>query len=326
MARRRLQIALGCLWLLDGLFQLQPKMFTGSFAYNVILPIANGQPTFIAVPIHWAAALFLLWPAGFNLTIAAIQIIIGILILNKRTVKLGIAISVIWGMVVWIFGEALGGLFNGQFSLLTGSPGAVLIYALLGIAAYPSAIHLKPAAWLVYVWLVVWLVGAGFLMIQPNSMSNMRAVIISNAHSSPAWIDGVDNQTAQVLSNLAGHNNKSLSASSMTGMTDVSLKKSNFNNGRSSGYWLILLLGLIEIFAGAGIILNEKMKRLAIIIGSLLMLVFWIIGQSAGGYYSGLMTDLNTAPLMIILGICLYRLDINSYLEPVGDRIKQLLI
>ena len=41
---RTIQIGLGIIWILDGLLQLQPKMFGSMFANDVIMPSAQGQP------------------------------------------------------------------------------------------------------------------------------------------------------------------------------------------------------------------------------------------------------------------------------------------
>ena len=44
-ARRRLQIALGLLWLLDAALQFQPYMFSRAFATDVLAASAAGSPT-----------------------------------------------------------------------------------------------------------------------------------------------------------------------------------------------------------------------------------------------------------------------------------------
>src|SRR5262249_30266160 len=51
VTRRGIQIALGLLWLLDGLLQFQPAMLTSKFAVEVIAPAGAGQPGFIAGPV-----------------------------------------------------------------------------------------------------------------------------------------------------------------------------------------------------------------------------------------------------------------------------------
>ncbi len=38
-------------------------------------------------------------------------------------------VSVGWGLIVWAFGEAFGGIFAPGLSFLFGAPGAVIFYA-----------------------------------------------------------------------------------------------------------------------------------------------------------------------------------------------------
>ena len=49
---RTIQIGLGLLWLIDGLLQLQTKMFGKGFADNVILPATQGQPALVSSTIR----------------------------------------------------------------------------------------------------------------------------------------------------------------------------------------------------------------------------------------------------------------------------------
>ena len=42
-------------------------------------------------------------------------------------------VGVAWGLVVWVFGESFGGIFAPGLSLLTGAPGAALIYVVAGV-------------------------------------------------------------------------------------------------------------------------------------------------------------------------------------------------
>src|SRR5437016_7421852 len=75
---RMLQVALGLIWLLDGLLQLQPFMFTKAFVTQVILASADGQPAIIARPLVWAGHLMAPHIALWNALFAAIQIAIGL--------------------------------------------------------------------------------------------------------------------------------------------------------------------------------------------------------------------------------------------------------
>jgi hypothetical protein len=126
--------SLGILWLIDGLLQLQPKMFGMDFVNNVLSPNLSGQPAFLHALIAFGIRLFSSNTVVANCIAAVLQIVIGILLLcpiESEKFKLGLYLSIAWGLVVWIFGEGLGGLFTGSASLYTGAPGAALIYALI---------------------------------------------------------------------------------------------------------------------------------------------------------------------------------------------------
>ncbi|HTO72672.1 MAG TPA: hypothetical protein VMJ30_02585, partial [Gemmatimonadales bacterium] len=55
-ARRKLQLALGVIWVLDGVLQYQPSMFTKSFP-DMLAASAQGNPAVVASPISWSANL-----------------------------------------------------------------------------------------------------------------------------------------------------------------------------------------------------------------------------------------------------------------------------
>lgn len=315
MSRRQLQIALGCLWILDGLFQLQPKMFSSSFARGVILPVAIGQPAFVSDPIHWAASLFILQPILSNVLIVITQLAIGLLILSKRTVKIGLLLSIFWGLFIWGIGEAYGGIFSGQFSLLMGAPGAALIYAVLSFAAFPSQDKITPSPRLAYAWCVIWSLGALLLIFHQNSASNIHTMLIANSQNAPHWLSSVDTRAAGFIS---GANSTSAFTQKMSLMS--------LQSSASSSYWVALLLGALEMFIAIGIFMKAPLKYVSLVFGSLIMLLYWIIGQSAAGYYSGLMTDLNSAPLIILMGFAITRTNISDLMSPLMTRIKQTLV
>src|SRR5487761_639579 len=55
--RRRLQIGLGVVWLLDAALQYQPYMFSRNFVTNVLAPANMGYPALLAGPATSAARL-----------------------------------------------------------------------------------------------------------------------------------------------------------------------------------------------------------------------------------------------------------------------------
>jgi hypothetical protein len=160
--RRQLQVVLGCLWLLDGALQLQPFMLGTGFARQIMALAAAGQPTFVASPIRWAAGMIAAHPVVWDVPFAAVQLLIGVGLLVPRTVRLALGASLAWSLGVWYFGEGLGGIAGGHASLLTGAPGAALLYGVLGAAAWPRRDRpaAAPASWLRFVWAAVWTGGA----------------------------------------------------------------------------------------------------------------------------------------------------------------------
>ncbi len=137
-ARRRLQLALAALWLLDALLQVQPFMFTPSFATGVLAPAADGNPGWIAASIVWASGVVAHAPVLLNTGFAGLQLAIGLGIAWRRSLKPALAVSIAWSALVWWFGEGLGGLLSGRADALTGAPGAVLLYAVLAVLVWPA--------------------------------------------------------------------------------------------------------------------------------------------------------------------------------------------
>src|SRR5581483_1400985 len=195
VTRRGVQLTLGFLWLLDGLLQLQHQMFTSAFITQVLNPVTVGQPRFVTGIMHFWMTVFLRHPAFWNLLAACTQLGIGVLLIFKPTVRLGLLCSVLWGLFVWYVGEGLGGLLGGHTSLLMGAPGAALLYALISLAVIPpddekpKKEHRFPAAWLAFVWAIIWVGGAIYqLMPGQNTVSSLGAMIAGNAQDAPTWL------------------------------------------------------------------------------------------------------------------------------------------
>src|SRR4051794_11332088 len=104
VTRRGLQIALGLLWLLDGVLQLQPFMLRNSFGNNVIAPAGVGQPEFIAGPVHWVASVIASHPVAWDMPFAIVQLLLGVGMLIPRTTRFALAASLPWALGVWLLG------------------------------------------------------------------------------------------------------------------------------------------------------------------------------------------------------------------------------
>ena len=132
--RRLLRIGFGLLWVFDGILQAQPKMAIG-LPSQVIEPIAASSPRWVQHLVNVGGTTWSYHPMQAGASAVWIQVGIGIWLLVAARGPLsrlaGLA-SVGWGLVVWVFGEAFGGIFAPGLTWLFGAPGAVLIYAVAG--------------------------------------------------------------------------------------------------------------------------------------------------------------------------------------------------
>src|ERR1700722_11905845 len=138
--QRTFLLVLATLWLLDAVLQLQPFMFTpGANGFSGMLRgMADGDPTWIARSITWNASIVDHHPVLTNTLFALIQFLIAFGISSTRARKPALALSVVWALAVWWFGEGLGGIFSGEATPFGGGPGGVLFYAVLAILLWPS--------------------------------------------------------------------------------------------------------------------------------------------------------------------------------------------
>jgi hypothetical protein len=296
MTGRGVQLCLGVLWLIDGLLQLQPKMFSLSFANQVIATAAQGQPGIIAGPVHFNAQIILTHTVLFNAVFALIQLALGVLILVKRTSRVGLIASVVWALGVWTFGEGLGGLLGLQTSLLLGAPGAALLYAILALAVMPG--EKRPAYWLPISWVLLWLGGALYQLLPgQSSAADIGSVITQNASGAPVWLATLDRWAGSLI--------------------------------HGQGPWLVALLVVLELGIGLLMLVPGRARAAAVALGVVLSFVFWVFGQSLGAYYTGLATDPNSAPLFVLLGIaCLgcLPLGFKALAKRAEDDLSGLLV
>src|SRR4029077_121381 len=136
-ARRLLQLVLAGLWLLDGVLQYQAFMFSKGFS-DMLAGTASGNPGVVARPISWDATLVGHHLAALNAVFATVQLLLGIGIAWRPTVRVALAASVAWSLGVWWFGEGLGMVLTGDVSPVNGAPGAVILYALLAVLLWPA--------------------------------------------------------------------------------------------------------------------------------------------------------------------------------------------
>jgi hypothetical protein len=132
---RVLRIGFGLLWLLDGLLQAQPGMAAG-LPSQVIEPAAAGSPLWVQHLINWAGTAWSYHPVQAGAAAVWIQIGIGLWLLLAARGPLSRLAGLAgegWGLIVWVFGESLGGILAPGLSWLTGGPGAAALYVVAGV-------------------------------------------------------------------------------------------------------------------------------------------------------------------------------------------------
>jgi hypothetical protein len=275
--RRRLQLALAALWLFDGVLQLQPFMFTKSFAQTVIDPAATGNPDVIADPMTWAARIIADHPVPTNAAFAGIQVALGLGIAWRPVTRLALACSIGWALSVWWFGEGLGGVLAGSDPLM-GAPGGVILYALLAVLLWPSerpspfpaaaAVGTRAAQAL---WLLLWGSGAYLTMQSSNTGPNdMHDMIAGMADGQPRWIVWIDDRAASLVA----------------------------GRGMAASVVLAVILAAIAlaIYLPAG-----RTQRVIFIVALIVSLLIWIVGEALGLVIGGEGTDPNTGPLLMLV-------------------------
>jgi hypothetical protein len=277
VSRRGLQVALGVLWLLDGALQLQPVMFTRAFATQIIAPAGSGQPGFVHAAVSFAASVIGSHPVPADVLVAVVQLGLGAGLLWPRTSRIALPASAAWAAGVWIFGEGLGGLLGGRSGLLTGAPGAAILYAVLALAAWPGATAAArpPARWLRPAWAVVW-TGAAVLQLLPGQVSG-RAV------------------ASAFTGSVAGVPGPLVSASRALG-------------GVAAGHGVATSVILAVLFAGVGVaaVLSGRWPVAAAACGVVLAVGVWALAEGFGGIGTGQATDPDTGPLMALFAVAMW--------------------
>jgi len=139
--RRILRLGFGVLWVFDGILQAQPAMAAG-LPSQVIGPAAQGSPAWVQHLVNWSGTAWSYHPVQAGAAAVWIQVGIGVWMLAAARgpwSRLAGLASAGWGLIVWAFGEAFGGIFAPGLSLLFGAPGAVLCYTVGGcLVALPD--------------------------------------------------------------------------------------------------------------------------------------------------------------------------------------------
>lgn len=283
--RRGIQIALGVLWLADGALQLQPFMFGRGFVNQILMPAYMGSPGGVTGPALAFTRLILHAPGAWNTAFAVTQLLLGAALLWRPAVRAGLAGSVVWALAVWWFGEGLGGVLSGSASPLTGAPGAVILYGLIAVLAWPSPARAARAGQdpgdpvaagsplgltgARLCWLALW-GSSAYFMLQASSRAPgaVRDTFAGLASGEPGWIAGLDRGLASA----------------------------------ASGQGLAISIGLTVVFVAAGLgVFWSATTRPALLLSVIVGVAIWVLGENFGGILTGQGTDPSTGLVLVLL-------------------------
>jgi hypothetical protein len=286
---RGIQIALGVIWLLDGLFQFKSFMYTHGIVSEVFAPAAKGQPSFVGGPMDTFDDFYGRDLTLWNTLAGEIQVAIGLgLIVSRKTVRPALLVSFAWAFVVWWFGEGFGGLTSNTLPApLMGAPGAVILYAIVGALVWPRRLgahsrnRRSPADGGLLgergglaVWSALWALSAGLWLANVNRAKDATSEMIkSMAEASPHWLASVQNWAVH---HTQGH-----------------------------GTTIAVALAIVSLAVAVGV--WRPLRWPALWIGIVLSLAYWLFGQSLGGpFWAEGATDVNAAPLFVLLAASLF--------------------
>jgi hypothetical protein len=286
--RRRLQLVLAGVWLLDAILQFQQFMFSNGFS-QMLAGTAPGNPSVIASPITWAARIIAHHGTSTNAVFALVQLLLALGIALRPTVRPALAASVVWALGVWWFGEGLGGILNGGASPVNGAPGAVIIYALLAVLLWPPR-HEKAASFVAgrftgpvtarVLWLVLW-GSLAYFALQPatNAPKALGGMVSGMASGEPGWLASTDNSLG---SYLAGH-----------------------------GPGFAVLFAVVFAVVAAGVFLPPPAVKGVLVLAVVTAAFIWL-AEGLGGILTGGGTDPNSGPLLVLLAVCYWPLASRS--------------
>ncbi len=288
ISRKRLTQLLGLLWLIDGLLQFQPQMFTMNMVNGIMKPMLNGQPGAIETSLNWIVQVTTQNLTLVNLTIGIVQVLIGISLISGRGVKVVLLASIVWSFIVWYGGEGMSMLLTGQASALTGAPGAVLIYALLALVVYPftpttnpdegGILSRKQLRWaLAIFWILMALLQAQPYWWQQSQISQGITVMVGQGGLNSVFVDPF----LQWLSNI------------------------------TSSIEIPLNAALIVIFLALGVALffvDNRHVRPVLVASIVVSLIIWYGAEAFGMIFTGMATDFNSGLLLVVMALACWPL------------------
>jgi cytochrome oxidase Cu insertion factor (SCO1/SenC/PrrC family) len=287
-ARRVLRLGFGALWLFDGILQAQPQM-AGGLPSQVMEPAASNSPAWVQHLANWAGTIWSYHPVQAGAASVWIQVGIGMwLIFGVRgwPSRLAGLASVAWGLVVWVFAEAFGGIFAPGLTVLFGAPGAVLIYVVAGgLIALPER---------------VWETGrTGRLVLAGMGVFFAGMALLQAWPGRGFWqgkIDGQPGTLAAMVQSMAGTPQPHPLEAIVSSFADFTQA-----HGFAVNLFAVLTLAATGVaFCASALRGDVRLARIGLIAGTVFCLADWVLVEDLG-FLGGVGTDPNSMLPLILL-------------------------
>jgi cytochrome oxidase Cu insertion factor (SCO1/SenC/PrrC family) len=293
--RRLLRIGFGVLWILDGVLQAQPAMAAG-LPSQVIQPAAASSPAWVQHVVNWAGTAWSFHPIQAGAAAVWIQLGIGVWLIaapSGWSSRIAGLVSAGWGVVVWIFGEAFGGIFAPGLTFLFGAPGAVLFYSLAGLLIALPVQRWQPRqlGQQIVAGLGVFLVGMAVLQAWPGR---------------GFWqgqLDGQPGTLASMVRSMSGTPQPHVFSSLVTHFAALD---------SAHGFAVNLVAVLALALAGAAFLSRQpRLVRPGLVLLLAVCLVDWVLIEDFG-FFGGLGTDPNSMIPVALLAVAGYLTLVHS--------------
>jgi cytochrome oxidase Cu insertion factor (SCO1/SenC/PrrC family) len=304
-SRKVLRVGFGSLWIIAGLLQLQPQMPIG-LPTQVVSPAAASAPGWVQHIVSFGTDAWLRHPIVAAVAVVWLQLGLGLWLLfadrGRWSQAAGWA-SGAYAAGIWIFGNAIGGLFIAPISWMTGAPGATLFYALAGVAIGLNPAMLRRRS------LIVWTARAfGALL--------LYFAILQAWPGRGFWGGGTARSPGSI-----GAMAQVMGSASQPGLTTaIQSHLSTFSLHLS---WLINLVVVVGLgFVGVAYLSARKaFVPIAARVYLVLALADWIFIQDLG-IFGGVATDVNSMIPSAIVALAIWTALIQLNLEAPLDTVE----
>lgn len=299
MTRTTVRYLLGGLWLLDGFLKLQPSLWTVRMVAGTTQSVAGtavDRLPWLTNLLVWASQIEARHVVLLTSVVAGIELVLGLLLITGWWLRAALTLSCLWALAIWAVGEGFGGLSTGSALMLTGAPGAALLYAVLALMVFPrrgSGASTEPASaggWLVsrkglhFANAGLWFLAA-LLQLQPSVSGSLG---IWRLYAGTGMMGGgiLDGQPRPI-------------AASLSWFVSFALEHS---------LSLVLTMVIVQWLIGIGILVTRRASAVYVVIavGAAWSLLLWWLGGAFGSLFSGLATDVGAAPVSILLLLTLW--------------------